>query len=251
MRVLFVFVACLALASCTSAPRMPTTVFAGEARGHSLNQTDILVVNVSNLWASAGRSAKSDGDQDSQRKVEPAGDTEALRKEFFSGFKEVKPDARISTAGEHIKAACFTAAGLAEREPWDEPIRPSLDSPACQAALQASHVRYLVSVHAWLAIDSKTESEASYLGIGTTKEIRYHFEAVAAVFDVATGSRICVDRNSQNAVGDLAAGIVLVPTPLPLPIPMIWGTRVDAQAYWKHVAWQAGARAATCFVAPT
>jgi hypothetical protein len=251
MKAVLAFVACLAIASCASVPKYPPSVYGAEARGHTLDPTDALVVNVSNLWLSAGSSAKAEADPKNHPAIEPAGDLEALRKSFMSGFREVKQESRILPADEHVRAACFTSAGLTEREPWNEPVRPSLDSPACQAALQPSRVRYLVSVHAWLAIESKSTFEAYPLGMGTSKDIRYHFEVVAAIFDVGTGKQICIDRDSQYAQGDFIAGIILVPAPLPVPVPLVWGTRVDAQAYWKQTAWQAGARTANCFVPPT
>jgi hypothetical protein len=252
MRPLLVLAACLALASCVSAPKGPPTISGAEQRGHALEPTDTVVVHVSNLWAPAGKVAAADPNSKTHRTIEPAKDLEALRKAFMAGFNSVKPGSRILLADQRIGAACFSAAGLAKVEPWIEPVRPNFEAPECQEALQATRVRYLVSAQAWLATESGTGVESLGMGVAVSEKIRYHFEAAAAVYDVASGLRICGDRGWQDPEPvSRGAGFVIIPSPIPVPLPLAIYETVDAKAYWEHAAWQAGARIGNCFVAPT
>jgi hypothetical protein len=252
MRVILALSVCLVLASCVSAPKGPPTISGAELRGHALDPTDTVVVHVSNLWSSAGQAARVDSNSKTGRTIEPTKDLEALRKIFAAGFTAVKPESRIVFADQQISTACFTASGLAEREPWAEPVRPDVEAPACRAALQASRARYLVSVQGWLATESETGVESLGFGVGVEKQTRYHFEVVAAVFEAGSRLRICGDRGWQDPDPiSRGAGIVIAPFPIPVPIPLAVYETVDAKAYWAHAAWQAGARIGSCFVAPT
>jgi hypothetical protein len=252
MRAILALIACLALASCVSAPKGPPTVSDAELRGHALDPTDTVVVHVSNLWSSTGQAVPLESSSKTRRTVEPAKDLEVLRKAFVTGFNSVKPGSRLVFADQQLEGACFAVARRAEREPWTEPVQPNWEAPSCLAALQASRARYLVSVQGWLSTESGTGVESLGFGAAVTETTRYHFEAVAAVFDAASGLRICGDRGWQDPnPTSRGAGLVIAPFPIPVPIPLAIYETVDAKAYWEHAAWQAGARIGSCFVAPT
>jgi hypothetical protein len=252
MKTLAGLISSLALASCVSAPPGTPDVsgMQMELRGHPLDAGDVVILHASNQWAAKQQLAAADADKAQPgHSIEPAADLELLRKSFVAGFSAVKSASPVSSE-EKLAAACFSGAGLAEREPWAQPIQPDFSAPACRAALASARARYLVSVHGWLTTDSLTDVEVIGIGAGVTTELRYHFEVAAMVFDVRTGNAICGDQGWWEAKGVRGAGVFVTPYPFPVPIPLLWIETVDAKAYWEQAAWYAGARTAACFVAP-
>jgi hypothetical protein len=245
-------VASLALASCVSAPPGTPDVseMQLELRGHPLDAGDVVIVHASNQWAAKRPLEAADADKAQPgHSIEPAADLEVLRKSFVAAFTAVKSASPVSSE-EKLTAACFSGAGLAEREAWAQPIHPDFAEPACREALASARARYLVSVHGWLTTDSRTDAEVVGIGAGVTTELHYHFEVVAMVFDVRTGKAICGDQGWWEAKDIRGAGVSVTPYPFPVPIPLLWIETIDAKAYWEQAAWYAGARTAACFVAP-
>jgi hypothetical protein len=223
MKTLAGLISSLALASCVSAPPGTPDVsgMQMELRGHPLDAGDVVILHASNQWAAKQQLAAADADKAQPgHSIEPAADLELLRKSFVAGFSAVKSASPVSSE-EKLAAACFSGAGLAEREPWAQPIQPDFSAPACRAALASARARYLVSVHGWLTTDSLTDVEVIGIGAGVTTELRYHFEVAAMVFDVRTGNAICGDQGWWEAKGVRGAGVFVTPYPFPVPIPLL------------------------------